>query len=455
VLKVNADPDWLNDSSRAYPVEIDPSVIVSSDEHSVHVYIAQWEWIDRNGEQYWITPFGDALGSLDLRTITQMGKAGGLPEGYGVFTYKEEKIIPNSIYLGTDLNRTLTPVEKTGLETLLGFSIISQTPLSVMWDLLTKYADPTGQTAPKPLIGKQGDTVKLYLGGLSDSPLGFSLIKEEPFSEEHRQRTIAVFQEDYRRNKADGVPLETLQRWTGSTMRDLYGKMDDETSRLILPQGHKADAWKEPHTTINDDFVRTNADALGTATVASVGQGWSWTEVVGDTDIVSNQAKTMDTAATNSNRAETDLSTDDHYAQILCVSVASTRRMGPAIRFNAATTTFYAGLTDSDAGIGHNHWAIHKMVEGTETFDLATNGTGWAAPSSNTLKLQIDGSSLELFQDSVSKVTLTDTSITGNLRTGFMARKEDNIFGAFQAADLEPFTRIRGGTTIKGGTKLQ
>lgn len=481
LLKVTADSEWLNDSSRAYPVEIDPSVIVSDgltetgianppqepptppptpsivppQAHSAHVYLAQWEWACESADEcYWRAPGGGNVGSLDLRTLPQMGKAGGTPQGYGIFTYKEQRTIPESLYLGTDLNRSLTLTEKTAIKISFGLAeLTSNTVLDFLWDIFTKYTDPTGQTAPKPLTGKQGETVKLYLSG-------FSLIKEEPFTEEHRQRTIDVFKEDYKRNIKEGVPLETLQRWTGSTMKDLYGKMDDEIAEKILPLEHKANKWKEPHTTIKDDFDRTNADALGTATVASVSQGWSWTEVAGDMDILSNQAKVLEATNTSYSRADSDLSSADHYAQALFVSLVVGRRMGVAARFSAATGTFYFGVTDDE--VDFDYWGISKFVTDptpTETRGMVTNTTGYAAPVNNTLKLTVKGSSLEFFQDEVSKVTLTDSSITGNLRTGLFGRRNSGtgaiIFDNFVAADLALSVKIQGGTKLQGGTKIR
>ena len=405
--------------------------VASAQAQERHLYLAHWEWFCESADNcYWRAPGGDALGALDLRAIPGMSKPGGTPEGYGLFTYDRQVSIPGSMYLGDSLDVALSPPQKAQIRTALnirGF-IQSDTVKDILWDILTVHSDPKGQTGPKPLLGKQGETVKLYLGG-------FSLIKEELFDEEHRQRTIAVFQEDYKRNKADGVSLETLQRWTGQTMKDLYGKMDDETAEKILPQEHKADKWKEPHTTIIDNFNRADADALGTSS-----EGWSWTEVLNDIDIVSNKASQQSIAAAgNDARAEFDLSSADHYAQAMGTIVnTTTSQIDTTVRYAAAANTFYTYRVELTGGTPNHD--LSKKVVGTFT-SLATDDVtdGLVAGVAQLIYTEINGSILTGKLAGVQIIQVTDTAITGNLRTGISGLAGGTgrvLWDDFQAGDL-------------------
>lgn len=57
-----------------------------------HIYLGQWEWFtEETGVSYWRCPGGDCIGLLDLRPLPAQAKAGGTPEGYGIFVYDYAK----------------------------------------------------------------------------------------------------------------------------------------------------------------------------------------------------------------------------------------------------------------------------------------------------------------------------------------------------------------------------
>ena len=49
-------------------------------------YVGPWVWDDGSagGEECWKAPAG-TVGLIDLRSISGMGKRGGVPDGYGFF----------------------------------------------------------------------------------------------------------------------------------------------------------------------------------------------------------------------------------------------------------------------------------------------------------------------------------------------------------------------------------
>ena len=402
------------------------------------LYLAPWRWVlDPDNGDRWEAPLPGSVGCLDLRSVPQFSSLGGTP-GPGIFSYPGPVVIPGALQLGNDLAGSLSNPVKAAIRNRLNLpSALSATTLvDVLWELLTTKADPTGLLRCKPLMPTLAGRLGLHLGG-------FSLIKSKPFSfdEEEGPLALAVYQADYRQVRQErlgddrvfivrdnrGNPHPVRFSDTHKRVLSAWVKQFGGDYRRFIPPDLPDEGMLEPFTTLDESFVTGDSDILG--------PDQTWTEVVGDTDIVSSRAKTIDTVPTNSNRVGADLAGDNHSVKVLCVTLAATRRMGPCARFAAAATTFYAGLTEDDPGISHAHWTISLMSAGTES-ELATNATGYAAPSSNTLKLSVDGSSLELFQDDVSKVTTTHTGVTGNVRTGFMARKANSIFGAWQAVDL-------------------
>ena len=143
-----------------------------------YYYLAPWEWVTEGGLSFWQAPQADKLlGSVDLRPLPAHGRSGGVPEGYGFFSYNQQVVIPDSIYLGDSLDATVSPLVKAQIRRDLNITgpIQSSTVRDILWDILTIHSDPTGQTGPKPLRGSLRSPVKLYLG--SDG-----VIKQESFN---------------------------------------------------------------------------------------------------------------------------------------------------------------------------------------------------------------------------------------------------------------------------------
>jgi hypothetical protein len=152
--------------------------------------------------------------------------------------------------------------------------------------------------------------------------------------------------------------------------------------------------------------------------------GANWTEDVGDIDIVSNQADAQ--TAGDFNRARytaTAMDSADHYSQALVFNGYVSARQA------SSTFTCYGG---SFAGAWSNYDLV-KMISGSET-SLDSVATG--AESSATLKLEVNGSAQELFADTVSKCTASDTAITSGIYCGMFIYGADGLWDDWEAADL-------------------
>lgn len=367
-----------------------------------HYYKAQWEWFcEPSGQCYWRAPGGNNTGVVDLRSNTQAGKIGGTPEGFAVFSYAEPQEIKDAEYLGTD----------------------STAVAEMVWTKLTTEADPTGETAPKPLVGRKGKEVELYIGG--------EKLKSEPFTQEHKQRTIDVFQSDYRKN-ADIYPKGLLQKWVGAKMEEIYGEKSDEKANLLVPAEHrKGKLWEEPATTIGDTFTDTDGVNLESHTATGTGGGFSWSKVTGGQNLEIQSNKLQKDAGGNGDvdyRADSDLSTDDMYAKATVGTTSTDFDCAVEVRYSSSARTHY----QSEWGNGFRR--ISKFVAGAHTI-LTSDGSGNSV--GDVLECRVDGSTIRAYRNGVQVLTdQTDTSITGHLRSGLNIWHEQTTFDDFEASDL-------------------
>ena len=156
-----------------------------------HYYLAPWEWVTEGGFSFWRVPQADKLlGAVDLRSLPAQGRAGGVPEGYGFFSYSQQVAIPDSIYLGDSLDTIVSNLKKAQVRTALNItgSFQSDTVRDILWDIVTVHSDPTGETAVMPLMPTGRLELELYLGGSS-------FVKREAFdigTHPHKDKVLAV-----------------------------------------------------------------------------------------------------------------------------------------------------------------------------------------------------------------------------------------------------------------------
>lgn len=203
-------------------------------------------------------------------------------------------------------------------------------------------------------------------------------------------------------------------------------KIDDW--RQFVPQAlHKHVPGRVRHeTTITDTFDRTNASSLGTSS-----GGWSWANgAISGWGISSNKAN----ATVNGNlaRAQSDLSSANHYAAGDVVTSGTTAAVGLCVRYSTSADTHYNGWGRNNSSPTYR---LRKVVSSTPT---NLNDVSTTAFSSGTLKIEINGTSLALYKDGVVvNGPVTDSSIAGNLRTGLInSVATGGTVDNFQASDL-------------------
>lgn len=176
--------------------------------------------------------------------------------------------------------------------------------------------------------------------------------------------------------------------------------------QLIAVQAVPAGAGVE----FSDNFNRADSSTLGA----------SWNEIAAAGEGAANWAISSNTLGHSRDEAidallvyDSALSSTDHYCQVdvvkNAVDIGSGEEYGPCVRFDTSGPVCYFGnvVGDQSAHIGsmNTGWSV-----------LASTSSSWS--SACTVKLVVNGSSLELFVNGVSKVTLTDSSLTTGVRAG-------------------------------------
>jgi hypothetical protein len=367
-------------------------------------HIGPWRWVsDEDGERY-EGPEG-TVSAIDFRSIPEQSIAGNHMSGVGLFrvdgpTPSEWEEIGQGNWHDIKADKRLRDLfprrarRRLDADDLIG--LIRQS---------LNQGDPTGQEFCKPLMPGTLGTIEVSIAG---------------------QRHAERFQ--WGRSKESNVVRDII-RADMDELIERCGKEQDERRKQhhrrvldMLCERYGVDDWKEfvkpnrvkdilgrlPHeTSLTDDFTRADQTGLGTAS-----GGWSWGSVTAGINIVSNRARS--TADNNASRAESDLSSADHYAESSIIqSAATTRSLGVRCRYAAAANTAYEATSN---GVSTASFVLKRIVAGVAT-TLSTVDRGTTV-TTRTTRITVSGSNLDYWEDGVSKTTATDTNITGNLRCG-------------------------------------
>jgi len=254
--------------------------------------------------------------------------------------------------------------------------------------------------------------------------------KAERFDRSRHPKVLEVLKLEVARIRDEFAPGRQSNQWQkvlGAIERK-YGYRAGE----IIP-GAKA---LKPSTTITDTFTDTNGTSLDAHTPTPTDWG-SWSEVQGDFDIQSNKAESIHAGTPReSARADSDLSTDDHYGQVVCTSKGNSIYRGVICRFAAAAEPYYS-YTFRPNNTSNVH-VLAKVVTGTST-NLDVQNDSSLSDVATTVYVEADGSTQEGRHNGTPKVTGTDTAIAGNLRCGLNGAQTANDQlerDDFEAADL-------------------
>jgi hypothetical protein len=379
-------------------------------------YLGPYEWRDTGGTMGWVAPQG-ATPVVDLRSLPMQAAAGGTAQGFGIFV-GPAGLGAEYIPLGEDINATLPGALRDAWGQRLGFSSLmeARTISEAIWEALTFRADPLGQANAKPLMPDYKGNLVLHHAGSARRVKFTPTRREFPAIQ-------TVLREDYRRIRQaalDGKAPADLHRKVLGAWALKYGITDE---RVFIPVGLPLERRKAPTTTITESFNKADGDDLG--------PDLTWTDIAGNPKIVNNAAVPASVGSLES-RAESDLSSDDHYAQVVLITATTGNGAGCLIRKDSTAT-----VTEYFARRGSGSILCGKMIDGAFT-SLASPAAG-AFSSPETFKLEADGSTIKTYLNGAETSSSTDTAVTGNLRTGIHINGDANgppHIDSFEAADL-------------------
>lgn len=173
-------------------------------------------------------------------------------------------------------------------------------------------------------------------------------------------------------------------------------------------------------TALSDDFNRANSGTVGAP----------WTEILNDAGIVSNALASVTLDGDILVRYDSDLATSDHYSEVVVQHQSTSPFVGAAARMNASDTACYFAIANrTDAGTPRTT-IRHRSSGGTVTV-LATYNAGVA--SGDTLRLEVNGSTLTAFINGVSVLSITDTTIATGVRGGVYLNGNGGALNAARA----------------------
>ena len=233
---------------------------------------------------------------------------------------------------------------------------------------------------------------------------------------------------------------KTLRRFIVETM--FQGRFDGTRWKPLLPERYwwriylAEKIWEFPvirgGTTVTESFNTADSDTLGPDN--------TWTEIVGDIDIVSNRAQSVTNDVRLLARCDTTLATADHYAQAsvdISPLDADNAECGTVLRKdNTATVTYYSCLIDYFG----DRSRINKTVASSVTalanpFLVSSVNPGTPVVS----KGQISGSNLSHFIGAQAEATATDSAIVANTYTGLCGVRSTSgtcLWDSFEAGDV-------------------
>lgn len=174
----------------------------------------------------------------------------------------------------------------------------------------------------------------------------------------------------------------------------------------------------------------------------TVGPDLTWTEIVGDFETVSNRLYAVSGSGEHGIRAESNLATDDHYAQAeIWDNNITGNKPGISCRVHASDITFYQFKRTFDG----SDTELNRYVTGTKT--VITEGTDAEADSGTgeVLYIEADGSTITGVYDGATIHSETDTNITGNTLCGVTGSHNGgsrNRWDNFEAGDLGLATTV-------------
>lgn len=351
------------------------------------------------------------VGYVDLRSISEIQSP--TPQGFA-FAASPQPL--GGTTLATSLHMGMTPATamiKSAWQSVMGHNPQGDTLTDLLWDQLTVGSDPSGGSGPKPLTPDVDGFLRLYVGGHSE-------VRRERFvwgTHPHTNRLRDLLRLDFRRvfEQDQIISRKVLDSWC---VKYRINQWQEFVPPSLLPHvpGRLPRA-----TTITESFNKADSTILG--------PDLTWTELSGDWAVESNRAaKNTVNGGRDMVRADTDLSSDDHYTQVVILGGTNVTAQGPVCRMTTPNTGYTL----------YNYADVLTLTLEFNATPTVLDSLALTYNPGDTYKVQADGSTIKAFVNGIERISVTNTTIGGYLRCGMFcfAAPTGGVLDSFEARDL-------------------
>ena len=377
------------------------------------------------GAMTFYAPPESCVSWIDLRRMSEQSSLGQV--GCGFFTMPSGWSIPSGYHWlgggeGDCRSLYLTAQDQSAWASLIGVSptrTASTTLIDALDETLTTLADPTGDSAPKPIVPGVGEgpppVADIVLAGHSSVRR-----KELAIGGGWWKKLVALHKRELDDDAARDPTDRLWRKRLGDLSRKYFGSHDDVRGNQLVsqqlkrdrapsnPQARQADRVfaRKPETSYTESFDQADSTTLG--------PDLSWDETQGNYGTYSNEAKGTSYSGYDIARAAADVSSADHYTQftVTYTQNASTQIVGVASRFSSSANTCYHAF-QFNLGMCY----VYKWISGTPTL-LGNSSSTPTLPF--TVQSRPNGSTISGLVAGVQKVSVTDTAISSGTRGGMI-----------------------------------
>lgn len=381
-------------------------------------------------------PPADALSWIDLRNLAAQATPSTV-QGYVLFAANRDPVGDELLIAD---GAVLTGKALDGVKDLLGIpeALAVSTLPELVRRLLAVYSDPDVGLICPPLMPDRRGVMRFSLGDISEA---YPIQK----SGAEWDNVLKVIQEQYRTVKGDPSTAPDLHQKMLAVWQQKFRIADHE---VFIPHDLPKEQPIKPTTTIQDNFnVGNHADINGQVS----SDGWTWTRVQGGATALyrTNTGNDAEIVCSSSGRcvyrADSDLSSTDHYVQGTIRTNSDNLQVGVIARKDSSATITMYEVMISTAG---DVLSVSKYVSGTGS-SVGTRALTLNTATGYDIRLNISGSTLQVF-NSLSQVgsNLTDSSISSGTRCGMSGQ----VSGALpETGGIEDFLASDGLSAAGGG----
>jgi hypothetical protein len=389
------------------------------------IYLGRWVWHDSKTEfgPCWMPPAG-AAEALDLRPL-HAHTSGGEAEGWGLFDIPgPQQVSPILFPLAPTMNSFVANRDRARLANAFG--------------LIPEGTEKLGDYVFRALtIDRDVNDEKMCLGLMPSKA----------------NRIVFSFA-DYKRNQGFHPGDEVLWPGIQYQLQQAYREARDQSIKETA--GTKGDHylkvldfWKEQYK-IDEALLipgdlpveqsvkhnTTHTESFNKADSSTIGPDLTWTAITagGSWNILSNKLRENAAAADpRFIRAEADVSSADHYGQIISTAGTTSNLNYALARYSAIAATHYGYLWRPSDGVNQ----VVSVIAGVVS--VLTTGTATTSSYPVTLQCNANGTTIKGYINGVEKASVTSAAIATGTRSGVGCRTQPAAtadFDSYEVSDL-------------------